>query len=195
MSLAKSNQNDLGQPAPDFSLPATDGKTYSLNDFADKEVLVITFTCNHCPYAQAAKPKLKAMHEKYKDKSIQFVAINPNNADNFPEDSFDKMKEAANQYPFPYLRDETQAVAKAYGAVCTPDIFVYNSKRLLSYHGQIDDDRPGLGEVAMNVMFKKSIKEHGTGAGDLARVLDEILAGNQPGGEQKPAMGCSIKWQ
>ncbi|MFC1687280.1 thioredoxin family protein [Patescibacteria group bacterium] len=196
MTLTKSQKPEFGTPAPDFSLPATDGKTYALKDFSDKEVLVIIFTCNHCPYAQAAKPKLHDLLNEFKDKSVQFVAINPNDEQHYPEDDFDHMKKIEYDYPFPYLRDQSQEVAQGYSAVCTPDIFVFNDERKLVYHGQIDDDRPSLGAVAAKIVLGKEIKQdEAESTRDLAEAIIAILSRHKPDADQKPSLGCSIKWK
>ncbi len=195
MTLMKSQQAQLGTPAKDFSLPSSDGKQYTLSDFTASKVLVIIFTCNHCPYAQAAKPKLHVVWEKYRHQSVQFVAINPNDSAQYAEDAIEHMKEEKYSYPFPYLRDEQQEIARAYGAVCTPDIFVYDHARALAYHGQIDDDRPGLTALAANVIFGKALSSKNTASSDLERALDALIAGKIPDIHQKPSMGCSIKWK
>src|SRR3989344_3261442 len=119
----------LNYPAIDFSLPGIDGKNYSLESFAAAKVLVVVFTCNHCPYAQAYMPRLIKLQKDFKNKGVQFVGINPNGEESYPEDSFEKMKEWAKKWElnFPYLQDESQEIAAAYKAVCTPDIFVFDS--------------------------------------------------------------------
>lgn len=195
MTLTYSNKNDLGSAVPSFSLPATDGSNYSLESFDNYEVLVIIFTCNHCPYAKFAKPKLLGSYEKIKEQSVQFVAICSNDTENYPEDSFENMKKDEYNYPFPYLFDESQEVAKTFGAVCTPDIFVYNKERKLAYHGQLDDSRPSLGTVAANTMFKKEINNSKARAKDLENAIRALLADRKPNENQKPSIGCSIKWR
>ena len=195
MTLTHSNKNALGLVAPEFSLPATNGNIYSLSDFNNQKVLVIIFTCNHCPYAKFAKPKILDLYENMKGQSVQFIAINSNDAENYPEDSFNNMQKKQHNYPFPYLYDEPQKIAHAFGAICTPDIFVYNQERKLAYHGQLDDSRPGIGAVAANAMFKKKIKNSKAGAKDLETAIDTLLAGKEPEENQKPSIGCSIKWK
>jgi len=187
MVLTYSQKSEIGKSIPNFSLPATDGKIYSPGNFKDKKGLVIIFTCNHCPYAHLAKPKLHHLYQQYKNKDIQFVAINPNESENYPEDSFGKMKKKQYDYPFPYLRDESQKVAKAFGAVCTPDIFVYDSEQKLAYHGQLDDERPDDHPPLQ--------PDDPNYTGDIKKALDTLVAGQQPDKNQKPAMGCSIKWR
>ena len=128
MPVMHSNGMPLGTVAPPFSLPGVDGETYSLDSFSDAELLVVVFTCNHCPYAIACEDRLVAIQSDYGDKGVRLVAINPNDAEKYPDDSFDKMKEraAAKDFNFPYLRDESQEVARAYDAACTPDVFVFD---------------------------------------------------------------------
>ena len=170
MSLTYSQSIPFGAPAPDFALPGIDGKTYTLSGFKGKKALVIIFMCNHCPYVQAVWDKLIALQKEFKTLGVQFVGINANDAETYPEDSFEKMKEYAVEkgQNFPYLRDETQEVAKAYGAVCTPDIFVYDSEQKLAYHGRVDE---------------------------LGNALKTLVNGEKPSQDQKPSMGCSIKWK
>ncbi len=175
---------ELGADAIDFSLLGTDGKTYFLESFADKKVLVIVFTCNHCPYAQAYTPRLIQLQKDYANKGVQFVGINPNDAENYPDDSFENMKIFAKDYGFnfPYLRDESQETAAAYKAVCTPDIFVFDSARKLRYRGKVDDSSPyDQPETAKNFWLREAI--------DLA------LQQKSPTTAFRPVMGCSIKWK
>lgn len=174
----------LGQPAPDFNLPGVDGKNHSLASFKDKKVLVILFTCNHCPYVQAWEDRVIAIQRDYgpSDKGgVQIVAINANETRNYPEDSFDKMviRTREKRFNFPYLRDEDQSVAKAYDAACTPEIYVFDSERRLRYHGRVDD----------NYQDPKAVKSH-----DLRDALDDLSASRPVRKPETPAMGCSIKW-
>lgn len=183
MSLMQSKSLPQGQwMAPDFQLTGTDGKVYSLNDFSGSKGIVIIFTCNHCPYAQAAWPILIAMSNTYQQRKIQFIAINANDPEAYPEDSFEEMKRRVVEWkiPFPYLYDEDQTVAKAFMAQCTPDIYVFDQKRTLYYHGRINDNwqQPGL------------VKRQ-----DLAEALDALLINQKPPVVQPPSMGCSIKWK
>ncbi|MFH1375299.1 MAG: thioredoxin family protein [Patescibacteria group bacterium] len=165
--------------APDFSLPATDGQTYSLKDFQKAKVLVVIFMCNHCPYVKAVLDRLNKLATDFKDRGVAFVGINSNESENYPEDSFEKMKEL--QLNFPYLHDESQEVATRYHAVCTPDIFVYNAARELKYHGRTDDNWQAPEKVTKR---------------ELSEALEKILQGeNIPREEQIPSMGCSIKWK
>lgn len=182
MVLAYSKGMALGTPAPSFSLPATDGKTYSLESFAEAKVLVVIFTCNHCPYAQACEERLVAVQKDYADKGVQLVAINPNNAVRYPDDSFENMKTRATEkhFNFPYLRDESQEVARAYDAVCTPDIFVFDADRKLRYNGRLDD----------NWQEPKLVRKR-----ELRTAIDCVLGGRPLSFEPVPSMGCSIKWK
>jgi len=187
MVLTYSQKFAMGKSMPNFSLPATNGQTYSPDNFKDKKAIVVVFTCNHCPYAKLTKPKLHNLDKLYKDKGVQFLAINSNESKNYPEDSFAKMKEEHYNYPFLYLRDESQEVAKAFGAVCTPDIFVYDHEQKLAYRGQLDDERP-------DDNLPLSQNEPGY-AKDIKAALDKLVAGQPPDKNQKPSMGCSIKWK
>ncbi len=182
MALAYSQTIPFGSPAPDFSLPGIDGKTYSLASFADKKILAAVFMCNHCPYVQACWGRLIALQNEFGSRGVQLIGINSNDDSSYPEDSFEKMKEYAQKrrQNFPYLRDASQTVAKAYGAVCTPDIFMYDEKRALVYHGRIDDNWQNPERVAKR---------------ELAEALETLLQNKKPTPDQKPSMGCSIKWK
>ncbi|MDD3066347.1 MAG: thioredoxin family protein [Candidatus Gracilibacteria bacterium] len=179
MILTESIKGLENTAAKDFSLPAADGKTYSLANFAKQKVLVVIFMCNHCPYVKAVLPRLNALAKEFEKKGVGFVGINANDSTDYPEDSFEMMKEI--DIAFPYLHDESQEVATAYKAVCTPDIFVYDAERKLAYHGRIDD----------NWKDAAAVKQQ-----DLKNALEKILAGEKiPKENQIPAMGCSIKWK
>ncbi|MEZ4335833.1 MAG: thioredoxin family protein [Sandaracinaceae bacterium] len=182
MALVGSNGMAEGTPAPPFSLPATDGETYALESFADAKVLVVVFTCNHCPYAIASEDRLVAIQRDYLDRGVRVVAINPNDAERYPSDGFDAMKAraAAKGFNFPYLYDESQAVARAYDAACTPDVFVFGPDRELVYNGRIDDSWQDEGAVTRR---------------DLRAVIDATLEGRPHGLDVVPSMGCSIKWK
>ena len=182
MPVMHSNQMALGTVAPDFSLPGVDGETYGLASFADKAALVVVFTCNHCPYAKACEDRLVAIQRDYAERGVQLVAINPNDAVNYPDDSFDAMRvrAAEKNFNFPYLHDESQQVARAYDAACTPDVFVFNADRRLVYNGRIDDNWQEPDKVTRR---------------DLRAVLDATLAGTSVDFEHVPSMGCSIKWR
>ncbi len=172
----------IGAKAPDFSLPGTDGKTHTLASFADKKVLVVAISCNHCPYVQATEDRMMAFQRDYGPKGVQLVAINPNDVAAYPEDSFKGMKDRAEArgFNFVYLRDESQNVSKSFGAVCTPEFFVFDKDRTLTYHGRIDD---GYKEAA-------KAKKH-----DLRDAADAALAGKAVSEPVTMAMGCSIKWK
>ena len=173
----------LGTTAPDFQLPDTDGKTVSLADFKDKAALIVIFMCNHCPYVIHIREGLAQLARDYAPHGVGMVGINANDVDNYPADSPAKMKEEvkAAGYTFPYLYDETQAVAKAYRAACTPDIFLFDQNRRLVYRGQFDASRPGSGVPV-------------TGK-DLRAALDAVLAGQSVSEQQTASMGCNIKWK
>lgn len=172
----------LGSPCPDFVLPSTGGKLVRRDDFADVPVLGVFFTCNHCPYAKAVEDRLVALERTYRDRGFQFVAISPNDAASYPEDSFDNMRARAHAkgYGFPYLYDEEQTVARAFGAVCTPDLFVYDNARKLVYHGRLDDSPRDATKV----------QKH-----ELVLAVDALLRGEKPDAQQHPSIGCSIKWK
>jgi peroxiredoxin len=180
---------DIGSPAPDFKLPGVDGKTNSLADFADAKILVVVFTCNHCPTAQAYEKRIKAIDADYRDKGVRLVAISPNDpkAIRLDElgytdlsDSFDEMKIRAKEhdFKFPYLYDgDTQTTARAYGVVATPHVFIFDPQRKLRYVGRIDDS-----EV-------KEVKSH-----DARSAIDALLAGKPVPVEKTKVFGCSTKW-
>ena len=182
MTLLKSLQLPMGTPIIDFSLPATDGKTYSPADFYDKKVLVVIFMCNHCPYIKAVIDRLIALQSDYADKGVQLIGINSNDAEEYPEDSFEAMQNWVEEkgINFVYCQDESQEVAKAYQAQCTPDIFVFDAEKKLAYHGRVDDDWQEEDKVTQK---------------DLRAALDAILAGTPVPAPQQPSMGCSIKWK
>lgn len=194
MALTESVSTKLSSPAPDFNLPATNGKNYSLSSFKDAKCLVIIFTCNHCPYAKAAWPILVKLAEDYKGKGIEFVGINPNDEIQYPEDSFEVMKQRISDWNinFPYLRDESQQVARTYGAVCTPDIYVYDNNRKLYYHGRINNNWPPVEKIDDTWQTKQSIKKTKE---ELKDALNSLLADYPPPKNQSPSLGCSIKWK
>ena len=183
MVLLHSLNLPLGTPLIPFRLPGVDGRQYAPDDFADKKILVIIFMCNHCPYVKAVIDRLIVIQKDYAEKGVQLIGINANDAENYPEDSFEAMQAWAKEKGicFPYLRDESQEVARAYQAQCTPDIYVFDADRKLAYHGRIDDNWQDPKKVTRN---------------DLRNALDALLIGkNIPAGQQKPSMGCSIKWK
>jgi peroxiredoxin len=175
------NRMHIGDAALDFELPGVDGKNYNLNSFADAGILVIMFTCNHCPYVQAYEDRLIAIQHDYRERGVRLVAINSNDERGYPEDSFEKMIERARKrgFNFPYLRDREQNAAEVFGAQCTPEIFVFDRERELRYHGRIDD----------NWKFPQQVKQH-----DLRKALDALLAGKPIGKPENQAIGCSLKW-
>ena len=180
MALTESTMVSLGSKAPYFSLPDTDGNNLSIENFS-KEILVVIFTCNHCPYAKAVEDRLIKLANNYNSK-VDFVLISSNDAENYPEDSPEKMAEQAESksYPFPYLYDETQEIAKAYSAVCTPDIFLYNNDRELEYRGRLDDNWKEPEKVSRE---------------ELKMAIEFILKGEKIDFTQIPSMGCNIKWK
>ncbi len=183
MALTPSTMLALGTLAPDFSLPDTNGQVVSLRDFAEKRALLVMFICNHCPYVKHVAPELARIGKDYAGKGAGIVAISSNSAESHPDDGLEPMKaEAANRgYTFPYLYDETQAIAKAYSAACTPDIFLFDAQRKLVYRGQLDDSRPGNGKPLNGK--------------DLRDAIDAVLANGQVPQDQKPSIGCNIKWK
>ena len=172
----------IGSKAPDFGLPGVDGKAYSLNEFKGKRTLVIVFMCNHCPYVQAYIERIKSIQSDFGVKSVQVVGINANDEVNYPDDSFDKMIEMNKnkKLNFPYLRDEDQTVATAYGAQCTPECFVFDADRKLKYHGRIDD----------NYKDENAVKTY-----DLRNAINALVHNQKVAIELTPANGCSIKWR
>lgn len=194
MALMESLKIGLGTPALDFSLPGIDGKIHALAEYKDAKNLVVVFMCNHCPYVQAVWERLVKLQEKYLfaasagsaagqgSHGVQFVGINPNLNPDYPEESLEKMKEYSAKYKmnFPYLLDESQQVAKAYKAQCTPDIFVFDSERKLAYHGRIDD----------NWKEPSKVTNH-----ELDQALTALIKGQETSELQHPSMGCSIKWR
>lgn len=184
MALTESNMLSLGTQAPDFSLPDTvSGKTLSLNDVAGEQGTVVMFLCNHCPYVIHTNPEIVRVAGDYQSKGIGFVGISANDVENYPQDGPEKMKEQAERvgYTFPYLYDETQEVARAYDAACTPDFYVFDADRKLVYRGRLDKSRPQNDEPQ-------------DGA-DLRAALDALLAGKLLPEKQYPSAGCNIKWK
>lgn len=171
----------IGDSMPDFELPGVDGKSYSATSFAGKKALVIIFSCNHCPYVQGWEGRLVAIQKEYEGKGVQLAAINANDETEYPDDSFEQMVKRSKEkgFNFPYLRDQDQAVAKAFDAACTPEIYVFDQERLLRYHGRVDD----------NYQVPNAVKSH-----DLKNALDDLVSGRPVKTPETPAMGCSIKW-
>ena len=183
MALTPSTMLALGTEAPAFRLPDPDGKQVSLDAFRDAPALLVAFLCNHCPYVQHIREGFARFAKEYQAKGLAIVAINANDAKSHPEDAPGAMAQEIRRfgYVFPYLVDETQAVAKAYRAACTPDFFLFDAARKLVYRGQFDASRPGN---AIPV----------TGA-DLRAAADAALAGRAIAADQKPSIGCNIKWK
>lgn len=188
MPPASSHMLDLGTLAPDFALPdfgaAGDGvaRTVSTNDLPVDRPLLVMFICNHCPFVIHVQDELARLGRDYAD-SVSIVAINSNNTETHPDDAPEKMTEKARQagYPFAYLFDESQETAKAYKAACTPDFYLFDANRRLVYRGQLDDSRPNSGQPV-------------TGS-DLRAAIEAVLAGEPVSSDQKPSIGCSIKWK
>ena len=180
----------LGTAAPDFSLPdVASGKTVKLADFSDKQALLVMFICAHCPYVVHVQPELARLARDYASKSVGFVAITANDVAQYPQDAPQPSAAMAEQagWTFPFLYDESQAIAKAYTAACTPDLFLFDSERKLVYRGQLDSSRPGRGpdRPGGGVLNGE----------DVRAAIDAVLAGQPVNPEQKPSIGCNIKWK
>lgn len=171
---------ELGAHAPDFDLPGVDGKRYSLSAFKDKPVLAVVFWCNHCPYVKAYEDRAVALQRDYLARGAQLDAINSNDEKAYPEDGFPEMVKRAKEksFNFPYLRDESQKIVEAYGGVCTPHVFAFDSGRVLRYRGRIDDSKD-----------PSKITTH-----DLRNAMDDMLAGTSVRVPDTKPFGCSIKW-
>ncbi|MBK8010979.1 MAG: thioredoxin family protein [Deltaproteobacteria bacterium] len=183
MAKTESTMLPLGTIAPPFSLPDTEGHLVSLEDAHDKKAVLVMFICNHCPYVVHVAGELARLGRDYLARGVAVFAINANDAVAYPDDSPARMAEEVEKrgYPFPYLFDETQAVAAAYHAACTPDFFLFDETRRLVYRGQLDDSRPGNGKP--------------NDGRDLRAALDALLEGRAVEGAQKPSLGCNIKWK
>jgi len=183
MALTPSTMAPLGTPAPEFRLPDTDGRLVSLSDFTDAPAVLVAFICNHCPYVKHVREAFARLAREYQARGVAIVAINSNDVATHPDDSPAKMKEEkqAAGYVFPYLFDESQQVARAYRAACTPDFFLFDKQRRLVYRGQMDASRPGNGKA--------------NDGADLRAALDAVIAGKTPSAQQVPSMGCNIKWK
>jgi peroxiredoxin len=171
---------ELGARAPDFDLPGVDGKRYSLSSFKEKPVLVVIFSCNHCPYVVAYEDRMVSIQRDYAAKGVQLVAINSNDDKAYPEDGFPQMVKRSKDkgFNFPYLRDESQEVVGAYGGLCTPHVFVFDSGRTLRYRGRIDDSKDST-----------KVTTH-----DLRNAIDDLLKGSKVRAPDTKPFGCSIKW-
>lgn len=183
MAATNSQMLPLGTTAPAFSLPDPDGNLHSLDDGGDAAAYLVMFICNHCPFVKHVRKELARIGEAYLPRNVAVFAINSNDFDKHPDDSPDNMREEARtwNYRFPYLVDREQAVARAYRAACTPDFFVFDADRKLVYRGQLDDSRPSNGKPV-------------TGR-DVRRALDAVLAQEQVDSNQRPSIGCNIKWR
>jgi peroxiredoxin len=174
----------LGTQAPDFQLPdAVSGETISLSSFAGKKALLVMFICRHCPFVKHVQAELAQIGKDYADRALGIVAISANDAQNYPDDAPDSLKAMAQElgFTFPFCYDETQEVAKTYTAACTPDFFLFDGDRTLVYRGQLDDSRPGNNQPV-------------TGK-DLRRAIEAVLADQPVPTDQKPSIGCNIKWK
>jgi peroxiredoxin len=185
MAITYSTSSTLGSPAPNFDLPGVDGKRYSLRDFSNARALIVIFMCNHCPYVVAVQKRINQLAKEYLPQGVRVVGINSNDSQKYPDDGFEAMKERATEegYVFPYLHDETQAVARAYDAACTPDPYLYEKTSQgfeLRYRGRIDDSWKDESAVTRR---------------ELALAVDALLSGKPVSPDQKPAMGCNIKWR
>jgi peroxiredoxin len=178
----ESKDVELGFPCPPFRLPAASGGMVDRDDFAQVPVLGVFFSCNHCPYAKAIEGRLIELEKDYRESGFRFVVISVNDAVSHPEDSFENMKKRATErgYAFPYLFNEDQTTARALGAVCTPDLYVFDKERRLAYHGRLDD----------SPMDPSKVKRR-----ELREAVDALLAEKRPSGSQNPSIGCSIKWK
>lgn len=176
------NKLKIDSLIPGFSLTGVDDKTYSLNDFSDKKILIIIFSCNHCPYVQAYEDRIIVLQKEFEKDGVQIVAINSNDDVKYPDDSFEEMKKraASKGFNFPYLRDETQEIAKAFGATHTPQIFLFNCARKLKYEGKIDD----------NWQEPDKVK-----SAYLREAILEVVAGKEVSVPETFSIGCTIKWK
>jgi len=184
MALTPSKMIPLGTKAPDFEIPdAITDQLFTLDDLKPEKALVVMFLCNHCPYVKHVREEIVRISNDYQKEGIAFVAISSNDIEQYPEDAPDKMKEEALtwNYTFPYLFDESQSVARAYDAACTPDFYIFDKNLELVYRGQLDDSRPG--------------NEKPLTGKDMREALDSILVGNPVNEHQIPSAGCNIKWK
>jgi peroxiredoxin len=183
MALTPSTMLPLGSKAPDFALPDTNGQTVTLNQFADAPALLVMFICNHCPFVKHVRAEMARLGRDAQARGVAVVAISSNDPISHPDDGPDRMAEekAAAGYTFPYLFDESQEVAQAYHAACTPDFYLFDGKRSLVYRGQLDASRPGNDIPVTGV--------------DLRNALDAVLAGAAVHADQRPSIGCNIKWK
>ena len=173
---------EIGKKAPDFDLPGVDGKSYSPADFADAKLLIVVFSCNHCPYVVGSEDRMNRLYADYAPKGVAMVAINSNETDNHPTDSFDHMVERARQkgFRFPYVRDESQDVARAYGALRTPHFFVFDQDRALRYTGRMDDNPRDASRATTH---------------EVRDAVDALLAGRPVPAPLTNPIGCNVKWK
>ena len=171
----------LGTQAPSFDLPGVDGQRHALDDYAEAPALAVIWSCNHCPYVQAWEGRMTAIQRDYGERGVRVVAINSNDADSYPEDSFEEMQARSQRqgFNFDYLYDEDQSVARAYGPARTPEVFLFDGDRRLVYHGAIDDSRD----------------EHSVTRSYLRDALDAVLERREPPVTETPPVGCSVKWR
>lgn len=183
MAATESTMLELGTPAPYFALPDLEGNVVCIDDFWRSKALLVSFICPHCPYVRHVRPELARLARDYAERGLSVVGIMPNDLERYPQDGPEGMRREAEEagYIFPYLLDETQSVARAYRAACTPDFFLFDEGRALAYRGQLDSSRPGNGVPL-------------TGS-DLRAALDALLDGRPISAEQVPSIGCSIKWK
>jgi len=185
MATEAQNLTPLGAPAPDFSLPdVVTGQTVTLSALPSAKALLVMFICRHCPYVVHVREPILKLAREFQPQGVSFISISSNDAATYPDDAPDKLKEMAieHAFPFPVLYDETQATARAYDAQCTPDFFLYDAERKLAYRGRLDDSTPGNGKPQTSA--------------DLRAALESVLAGHPvPEANQKPSLGCSIKWK
>lgn len=181
MALTQTPQGELGSPCPDFKLPAMDGKTYQLKDFMNGSPLVVMFICNHCPYVKAIEDRLIQLGQDLKKEDINVIGICSNDEKGYPEDSFENLKKSffEKKYSFVYLHDKTQKVAQAFGAVCTPDFFIFDQHQKLAYRGRLDDAWKDPQAVTKRDLYEAAMK---------------LKTENKIPKEQISSMGCSIKW-
>ncbi len=183
MTAVNSTMLELGTKAPPFRLPSATGGTVSIEDFSDARALLVMFICNHCPFVKHVREELVKLANDYRPKGVAVLAVNSNDWSTYPDDSPEMMAKEVREYgyPFAYLYDETQEVARAYRAACTPDFYLFGSRQELVYRGQLDDSRPGNGVPVSGR--------------DLRAALDALLAGKPGPVAQKPSLGCNIKWR
>jgi peroxiredoxin len=184
LALTESNMFPLGKKAPSFTLPdVISGTSVSLEELPSASATMIMFICNHCPFVKHVQDQLVRLAHDYMDQGVSFIAINANDVEKYPEDSPEKMKEVAQQlgYPFPYLFDESQEVAKSFLAACTPDFYIFDRDLTCAYRGQLDDSRPNNGISVTGESIRQA--------------LDGLLQNQPITAEQKPSIGCNIKWR